>query len=254
MPSAGDHHRGRLNGPIDVGSGQSPADEPVEVIGPDGTVVDVVSRSRMRAEGLAHRATFVITVLAPPPRSVVAVVDETMPGRLEQWLSRLAWPLVGPDHGALPVTAPPTLWPAAPLSPDTSMVVHRRADWKDVHPGFWDLAFGGVCTAGEGWFDSARRELAEEAGLAADARTETVTLAPVAAARYVDDRSETFGAVFVAFSEIEPEPADGEVVAVDLVALGRVGDWAGTREVCPDSKALVLPVVAGLIDPARSDR
>ncbi|MDH4076132.1 MAG: NUDIX domain-containing protein, partial [Acidimicrobiia bacterium] len=49
---------------------------------------------------------------------------------------------------------------------DGRLVVHQRADWKDVYPGYWDLCFGGVCGVGEEWAESAARELAEEAGIA----------------------------------------------------------------------------------------
>src|SRR5690349_17836327 len=45
------------------------------------------------------------------------------------------------------------------------VLVHRRADWKDVWPSRWDVAFGGVCDVGERYTDAARRELAEEAGI-----------------------------------------------------------------------------------------
>jgi isopentenyldiphosphate isomerase len=38
----------------------SPADEPVEVLDEDGTVVAVVPRARMRRENLRHRAVFVV--------------------------------------------------------------------------------------------------------------------------------------------------------------------------------------------------
>ena len=51
------------------------------------------------------------------------------------------------------------------LRPGDRVVVHQRAAWKDVAPSAWDLAFGGVCGVGEGWLESATRELAEEAGL-----------------------------------------------------------------------------------------
>lgn len=48
------------------------------------------------------------------------------------------------------------------------LLIHKRADWKDVYPGAWDLAFGGVCDVGESWADSAARELMEEAGVEAE--------------------------------------------------------------------------------------
>ena len=52
----------------------------------------------------------------------------------------------------------------AVLTSDGDLVVHRRADWKDVYPGYWDVCFGGVLGAGEAWDDAAHRELLEEAG------------------------------------------------------------------------------------------
>src|SRR5690606_12487279 len=49
------------------------------------------------------------------------------------------------------------------------VVAHRRADWKDVWPGRWDVCFGGVTRVDEDWVEAARRELAEEAGIEVDA-------------------------------------------------------------------------------------
>lgn len=48
---------------------------------------------------------------------------------------------------------------------DGDVLVHRRTDTKDVHPGMHDMFFGGVVRAGETYEDNARRELAEEAGI-----------------------------------------------------------------------------------------
>src|SRR5262245_25391859 len=45
------------------------------------------------------------------------------------------------------------------------LVAHRRADWKDVWPGRWDVCFGGVAQVGEDWATATSRELAEEAGV-----------------------------------------------------------------------------------------
>ena len=46
------------------------------------------------------------------------------------------------------------------------LFVHQRTDTKDVYPGFYDLAVGGVVLAGESYDAAAQRELAEETGIA----------------------------------------------------------------------------------------
>ncbi len=238
--------------PDSAPAGGSAGDELVEVLGPEGEVVEIVPRRRMRSQGLAHRSTFVITVAAASPSEEAA--DPLLSDRVEQWLGNLSWPLLGPGTAAdvLPARAPTALRPSAPLSADTALIVHRRADWKDVYPGYWDLAFGGVCAAGERWLESAERELAEEAGLptrttAARTGEHPVVVLPVAAGRYVDDRAETFGAIFVAFADREPQPVDGEVVAIDRIPLGDLDIWVDGRPICPDSKAMVVPAVASLL-------
>ena len=50
---------------------------------------------------------------------------------------------------------------------DGRVLIHRRADTKDVWPGRWDLAVGGVVDSGESWEAAAARELAEEVGSSA---------------------------------------------------------------------------------------
>ncbi len=45
------------------------------------------------------------------------------------------------------------------------LFVHQRTDTKDVYPGFFDLAAGGVVLAGESYDAAAQRELAEELGI-----------------------------------------------------------------------------------------
>lgn len=45
------------------------------------------------------------------------------------------------------------------------LCVHRRALSKALYPGYWDVAAGGMVTAGEAYDDSAARELAEELGI-----------------------------------------------------------------------------------------
>jgi 8-oxo-dGTP pyrophosphatase MutT (NUDIX family) len=114
------------------------------------------------------------------------------------------------------------------------LLVHRRADWKDISPGWWDIAFGGVVGAGERWDDAAARELQEEAGIVAP-------LEPLGDATYEDEAVAEVCQVYVARSEGPFTFADGEVVEVAWVDLGSLAVWLEGRAVCPDSVAVVLP-------------
>jgi 8-oxo-dGTP pyrophosphatase MutT (NUDIX family) len=73
------------------------------------------------------------------------------------------------------------------------LLVHRRADWKDVWPRRWDVAFGGVAAVGEPPAENARRELAEEAGV-------TAPLERLGEGAYEDDEVRVRGDVFLARS------------------------------------------------------
>ncbi|UCH20491.1 MAG: NUDIX hydrolase YfcD [Deltaproteobacteria bacterium] len=45
------------------------------------------------------------------------------------------------------------------------LYVQKRTSVKDIYPGYFDVAAGGVVVAGESYEESARRELAEELGI-----------------------------------------------------------------------------------------
>lgn len=45
------------------------------------------------------------------------------------------------------------------------LFIQRRTRSKDIYPGYWDVAAGGVVLANESYEDSARRELQEELGI-----------------------------------------------------------------------------------------
>lgn len=45
------------------------------------------------------------------------------------------------------------------------LFVQRRTETKDVYPGYYDVAAGGVVQAGESYEESAERELEEELGI-----------------------------------------------------------------------------------------
>jgi 8-oxo-dGTP pyrophosphatase MutT (NUDIX family) len=114
------------------------------------------------------------------------------------------------------------------------LVVHRRADWKDVYPGYWDVCFGGVLGAGEGWDEAARRELLEEAGI--DAPLELL-----GTASWEAPDAALNGRIYLARSDGPFTCPDGEVVEVATVSPASLDDWVRDHDVCPDSVDLVLP-------------
>jgi isopentenyldiphosphate isomerase len=116
------------------------------------------------------------------------------------------------------------------------LLAHRRADWKDVWPGRWDVAFGGVAGLGEPALDTARRELAEEAGVSAP-------LERLGEGSYEDAEVRVRGDVFLARSEGPFTFADGEVVETEWVALDELPAWLADRSLCPDSVAIALPLL-----------
>ena len=126
----------------------------------------------------------------------------------------------------------------AVLTSDDRLVVHRRADWKDVYAGWWDVCFGGVLDAGEAWDDAARRELREEAGIDAD-------VTPLGAASWEMPVVKLNGRVYLARSDGPFTCPDGEVVELAFVPLADLDGWLAGRDVCPDSVDLVVPRLPG---------
>ncbi|MDE0802764.1 MAG: NUDIX domain-containing protein [Acidimicrobiales bacterium] len=121
---------------------------------------------------------------------------------------------------------------------DGGVVVHRRADWKDICPGFWDLCFGGVVDAGEDWDAAAARELAEEAGIAGDLRH-------LGTGRF-DAPGVGINCEVYDVTHDGPYPCpDGEVVETRVVPLDALASFVADHDVCPDSVDVVLPHLVG---------
>jgi len=119
------------------------------------------------------------------------------------------------------------------------VVVHQRSGWKDVWPGYWDLAFGGVLQPGEDWIDAARRELAEEAGI----DVESAELTELGSGTYEDADVRVVGRIFVATHDGPFTFVDGEVERTELVPWAALRAWTATRTCCPDTLSLVLPLL-----------
>lgn len=129
---------------------------------------------------------------------------------------------------------------------DERLIVHQRAPWKDVWPGRWDVAFGGVVGVGEEWGAAAQRELAEEAGIEAG-------LQALGDGAYDDADVSVLGRVYLARHDGPFTFPDGEVVASDRVPLDEVADWIAAHELCPDSLALAVGAFGDLARPPGDD-
>lgn len=164
------------------------ANELVDWVNPDGSVIEVVTRQKMREQNLRHRATYV-----------------------------------------------------AVFNSQNQLIVHKRADWKEIYPGWWDIAFGGVCGAGEDWVLSAERELAEEAGIVG------VALEPIGEINYDGEDGSVVGRAYLARWDDEVSFDDGEVVAIDTVEIGELEEWMYGRSVCLDSRECLAPLLVSLL-------
>jgi 8-oxo-dGTP pyrophosphatase MutT (NUDIX family) len=124
--------------------------------------------------------------------------------------------------------------------PDGAIVVHQRAEWKDVHPSRWDVAFGGVPAVGEDDLVAAVRELAEEAGLRVDASE----LTELGTATASDEHTRWVGRFYSLTTDAALHPADGEVARMVEVPFGELAGWAEHVALCPD----VHPLLAMVLD------
>jgi aminoglycoside phosphotransferase (APT) family kinase protein/8-oxo-dGTP pyrophosphatase MutT (NUDIX family) len=117
--------------------------------------------------------------------------------------------------------------------------VHRRTDTKDVYPGRYDFAAGGVVTAAEDPHIAAVRELTEELGVS------DVPLELIRIARYSDDHTDYWGYCFTTTYDgpvrLQPE----EVAEGDWWTLDRL--VAALDSAPPDGPGSFMPDTAGLL-------
>lgn len=119
--------------------------------------------------------------------------------------------------------------------PADRVLVHLRAPTKDMWPSRWDLAAGGVVTAGEDWEAAAARELAEEVGVTG------VPLEPVGSGRYEDADVAEVARMWRVRWDGPVTFADGEVVEARWVTVDELRELLATEAFVPDSIALLGP-------------
>jgi len=86
------------------------------------------------------------------------------------------------------------------------LFVQKRTMSKDIYPGYWDVAAGGVVLAGESYEESADRELAEELGISG------VKMQFLFDQYYEDDDNRVWGRIFTCTHEgpfnLQPEEVE----------------------------------------------
>ncbi|MEY2402162.1 MAG: hypothetical protein QOJ08_2273 [Ilumatobacteraceae bacterium] len=125
----------------------------------------------------------------------------------------------------------------AVMSTDGRLLIHRRSAAKDIWPGWWDIAAGGVVASGETYEDAARRELAEELGVT-DARIEYI-----GRSHYVDDELAALCRGYIVIHDGPFTFADGEVEEVRWVTFDELDTMRTTHHFLPDSIAMLLPLI-----------
>lgn len=128
-------------------------------------------------------------------------------------------------------------------STDGRTLVHRRADDKDIWPGWWDMAVGGVVALGESYDDAARREVAEEIGVT-DASP--VAIDEGRLGQYEDDQVNLVARCYLLVHDGPFTFDDGEVVEARFVTDDELARIAVEVPMLPDSLALLLPLLARL--------
>ena len=112
------------------------------------------------------------------------------------------------------------------------LFIHLRVPTKDVYPGHWDVAIGGVLAAGEGFDDGARREAAEELGV-------TVDVEPLFPVHWVDEHTVVHGMAYRARHDGPFRLQPDEIVRGEFVALDAIAARAAREPFCPDGLAVL---------------
>ena len=121
------------------------------------------------------------------------------------------------------------------------LLIHQRSAMKDLWPSWWDLAVGGVVSAGESYDAAALRELDEEVGVTG------VPLVDLGVGTYSDEEVSLVGRCFMVKYDGPLVLRDGEVVAIEWVSQNDLLQRLVKRDFLPDSKALVLPALQKIL-------
>jgi 8-oxo-dGTP pyrophosphatase MutT (NUDIX family) len=113
------------------------------------------------------------------------------------------------------------------------LFIQKRTATKDIYPGYWDLAAGGVVQAGETYLESAARELREELGVAG------VKLKHLFDQYFEDENNKVWGRIF---SCVNNGPFTLQTEEIDngrFIPLSAIEALHRSEPVTPDGMALL---------------
>lgn len=119
------------------------------------------------------------------------------------------------------------------FNPRSELYVQRRTMAKDIYPGRYDPATGGVVLAGESYEDNATRELAEELGI------HNVALQSHSDFYFADADVKVWGRVFSCCYEGELTLQVEEVESVSMMTLAQILQHENPDEFASDSLTAV---------------
>lgn len=125
------------------------------------------------------------------------------------------------------------------------LFVHQRTAEKDLYPGWFDVAAGGVVAAGESYEAAARRELAEELGIGG------VPLRPVLRFRFADEANQVNGMLYSCTYDGPLRLQTKEIAGGEWLDLDVVFERIGSRPFCPDGVE-ALRLYLDLLERARA--
>ena len=111
---------------------------------------------------------------------------------------------------------------------ERKLFIHRRTLTKDIYPGYWDVAIGGVLLSGEDYGAAAVRELSEELGLVVAA------LEPLFPFRFEDDQNRVLGHVYRCHSDGPFVLQTSEILEGHWMEMEDVAVRLAEESFCPD--------------------
>lgn len=124
------------------------------------------------------------------------------------------------------------------FNPAGELFIQKRTMSKDIYPGYWDVAAGGVVLAGESYEAAAARELAEELGISG------VPLEPLFTQYYEDENNRVWGRIFRCVAAGPFVLQAEEVESGQFLAPAAVLALSGTEPFTPDGLIVLRKVLA----------